>query len=318
MESPNAGRWVHANKEADQTLQRSKIRQVISFGRFRHLAWVEFDSRHYLASVGYEYEPDSSALLALDDIQGFDTCLLAEIPVQPKAHPLEVVNIVGAAKKGDADYNGHGNADIMQLFPRISVFECAGGMADEYVWSTFLEICVVESHYGGSWIEPPLSDSLATLAQLNVPSLPYRELCRSVLDLDPRSLYMSLYRCLEATYAFEKASKLAASLDVSLAWHQVAAILDSEMGWRAPEAQSLNVALAHAQEGDLREICECLKVDVGQDLRASAGGAIYKLRNQIVHYRPSRNQLNFESIDWNRACNLLVAIALDVFHRAYA
>lgn len=150
-----------------------------------------------------------------------------------------------------------------------------------------------------------------------VPSLPYRELARAVLDLDPRNLYMALYRCVEATYAYEKATKLANALSLTLAWDEVAAALDSEMGWHPPEAQSLNVALERANERDLEDICACLGVEIGNDLRVSAGRAIYRLRNSIVHYRPTYDSLEIESVDWNRLCNSMVTIALHVFHDAY-
>ncbi len=128
---------------------------------------------------------------------------------------------------------------------------------------------------------------------------------------------MSLYRCIEATYAHEKATKLKNALSVEHSWSELAAILESEMSWRPLEAESLNNVLKHASEDDLEEICKSLKRDTGKNIAASAGAAIYKLRNRIVHYRPTKDPFDMNSIDWNHVCTVLVSIARDVFHRAY-
>ncbi|TQN01026.1 hypothetical protein FHX68_1165, partial [Microbacterium lacticum] len=38
--------------------------------------------------------------------------------------------------------------------------------------------------------------------------------------LDPRSLFMSLYRCVEATYAHDKATKLKQGLSIEHEWQE--------------------------------------------------------------------------------------------------
>jgi hypothetical protein len=310
-------RWVHANAEADLILKQLRVRTSISFGRYRHLAWLEYRETHFVCLIGFDTEPEYTQLYPRDDVQGFDVCVISEIPIHPRATPLQVKNIVEAESKLDEGYEGHDNYSVMQLFPSIQVFESADPLSEDLVWAVFLTMCVDESRWGGSWIDVTLAASLVSLAQLNVPSLPYQELCRAVLDLDPRSLYMTLYRCLEATYAYDHATKLASALALNISWNDLAAKLDAEMGWRPPELQSLNIALAHAHEDDLVEILDCLNPELRNDFQATAGRAIYKLRNQIVHYRPTNMPLVFDNVDWNRVCNALVAISMDVFYHAY-
>ncbi|GEK21430.1 hypothetical protein [Cellulomonas xylanilytica] len=314
---PRGARWVHANPSADAFLIGLDVRATLSFGRHRHLAWLEHQGEHYLALVGFTFEPDDLRYAVLDDVQGFDVCLLAELPIYPTASAAQVRNVVEAGIMGDPGYIGHDNAAIMDLFPTIQLVQNATPLQEVIAWPAFLTLCVQESLVSGSWIQEPLAGSLVSLAELEVPSLPYQELCRAVLDLDPRNVYMSLYRCIEATYAYDRATALAKLLSVTLPWHEIAAQLDAEMGWRPPELQSLNATLAHANESDLYEICDCLNATVGKDVRASAGRAIYLLRNKIVHYRPTTEPFRMDSVDWNRACNLLVAISVEVFDHAY-
>ena len=315
--NPTAPRWVHANPIADEILKEVHIRSEMSFGRHRNLAWLQHIDRHFIGLMGFEHDPDLPGYPVLEDVQGFDVCLIAETHVQPRASTAAVRDIVEFGAKGDLGYVGHDNAAVMELFPAIKVLESTEPLDDSIAEAAFLRFCVDESRLGSSWIEDELAMSLATLAEMVVPSLPYRELCRAVFDLDPRSLYMALYRCVEATYAYEKASKLARALSLPMSWDQLAAALDTEMGWHPPEAQSLNVALEHAHAMDLEDICDCLGVEIGKDLSVSAGRAIYRLRNQIVHYRPTNDVVDFETIDWNRLCNSMVTIALHVFHDAY-
>ncbi|MDJ0423606.1 hypothetical protein QNA14_13820 [Dietzia kunjamensis] len=314
-------RWVHSNPAADEVLKTAIIRRSMSFGRFRHLAWLEVDEKHCVASVGFDYELVDPGFALLDDIQGYDVCLLSELPISPKASAAEVFNIVEAdSRSNNPDYSGHDNAQVMNLFPTIRVFESAEPIDDELVWPIFLNFSAKESRHGGSWIENELADRLSVLAQEGIDSFPYKELCRSTLDLDPRSLFMSLYRCVEATYAHDMATRLKNVLSIEHHWNKIAEALENAMSWRPLEANSLKVVLSFAKDDDLREVCDCFGINLQQDtnLPSAAGKAIYQLRNRIVHYRPALKSVDLEEVDWNRLAVALVSIASDVFHSAYS
>jgi hypothetical protein len=320
VSDPQAARWVHANPDADKILTSLTVRGFMSFGRFRHLAWLALEEQHYIATVGFEYEIIDPALEPLDDIQGYDVCLLSELLVSPNASASTVYNVVGASsRKADSLYPGHDNDQIMGLFPPIRVFASTNPINDDLAWPMFLDVSAEECRHGESWIEDELANSLSELARANVSQFPYKELCRSALDLDPRSLFMSLYRCIEATYAHDQATKLKKDLAIEHDWNRIAKALEDAMSWRPLEATSLNVVLGFAQEDDLRVVCDCLGVQLSGDSSPApaAGKAIYKLRNRIVHYRPALARVDSEALDWNRLCIAMVSIATDVFRSAY-
>ena len=317
---PHAARWVHSNVDADEILIEAKIHRSMSFGRFRHLAWLEHQELHFIASVGFDHEIEDPNLMLLEDIQGFDVCLLSELRVAPNASGIQVYNVVSAGSRDDdPGYKGHENGLIMGLFPNLRIYQAADPVRDDIVASILLGFSVEESRHGGSWIETGLADELSALAQRNIASLPYDELCRSTLDLDPRSLFMSLYRCIEATYAHSKASKLKQELSVEQAWHEIAATLEKVMSWRPLEESSLQSVLSFANPLDLKEVCACLGVELKEDsnIAAAAGRSIYSLRNRIVHYRPAHDPIDLDSVDWNRLCQALATIAGDVVNSTY-
>jgi hypothetical protein len=162
-----------------------------------------------------------------------------------------------------------------------------------------------------------LTYELMSLADLNIAFFPYGALCRSMFDSDPRSLYMALYRCIEATYAYESCRKLVDALALSMEWHRLAAALESEVGWHPQQAASLNVVLKYALEEDLAEVCRCVGAEVGPDLHVSAGRAIYQFRNRIVHFRPGSDDGSDDDMDWSALCRALVGVVVHVFSNAF-
>lgn len=320
LSKPGLRRYVSIVEPERNFLINLKVGTCLRFGSHRSLTHLYLPDDHYIALLGFDFEP-SLATAVLDDLgAGKMICLLSEVLPLPVASPAEIRNIVEVGSMDDGgEYSGHAPSAVESLFPSIHFLRCNQPVDEDAVWRIFLMICAQECSQGASWVEEDLATALLTLTDLNVPSLPYSAVCRSMFDADPRSLFMALYRCIEATYAYEATLKLASELGLSSPWHQVAATLDNVISWRPKEATSLNAVLRHAVESDLREVCNCLKVDVGSssDISATAGKAIYKLRNNIVHYRPGIALDGHENIDWNRLCEILVGIVFHVFTKAY-
>jgi hypothetical protein len=311
---------VRKDVEGDQDrrdLTRGTLETTVRFGGDRFLAHVRVDADDYIGLIGFDHEPDVSSLSLADVTPGLAILLLSEMSPRPRATPSEIRNVVEVGSMDDSDYQGHTMASVGSLFPRLQLLASDQPIDEESAQRLFLMISVEECAQGASWIEDALAGELVSLTDLDVPALPYGAIVESMFDADPRSLYMALYRCIEATYAFETSRRLVDDLKLSVTWVEMAEALADVAGWRPQEASSLNIVLGNALEQDLLEVCQCLHVSVGNDVAASAGKAIYSLRNRIVHYRPGTERVEVESVPWNTLCHLLVRIVFHVFTKAY-
>jgi hypothetical protein len=291
----------------------------MKYGRHRMMALVTTpENERIVVTIGFEFEPKLVELEFLEPSAGIQVAFIAEAAPQPTAHPSRIRDVVEFDDMTNPDYKGHQIAEIALLFPRISAWKTSNLADTESVWQIFLLISAQECQNGGSWIEADLAEELEALARLHVPSLPYRALCQSMFDLDPRSLFMALYRCIEATYAYESCRNLIVQLALDADWQDVAQALASTVSWRPPEASSLQLTLSYAIDEDLENLCRALGANSAQDLRVEAGRAIYDLRNRIVHYRPWLSRSNIDDLDWSQICVYLVRIVLSVFHQAFS
>lgn len=318
IQKPGAGRWARADgDDAKEILKALKLVQVLRFGEQRALVWAQDATRDYVLILGFALEPDLPQLEAISARSGFTMAVLSDLLPMPVESAAQIRNVVEVGSKGERGYDGHDPRVLESLFPTIQAFASRDPLDPEVVARLFLQLSVAECRASGSWITDGLADGLESLTDLSVPSLPYGSLCQSIFDADPRTMFLAIYRCIEATYAYEATRKLVDRLSLSHAWSDVAAALDEEIGWHPREGQSLNLVLQHALDRDLENVCGCLGVDLGNDLRASAGKAIYALRNRIVHYRPGMTAPTDE-YDWNELCRVMVHIVFHVFTRAYA
>lgn len=317
---PSAGlvRWVSGSPEDQDYLKNLVLQQTLKFGLRRSVTRLTKADSHFVVLVGFEFPIDLAQLVALPLASGVGVCVISELAPQPIVSPATIRNVVEVGSTEEPAYTGHEFTAIESLFPSVQVYAAPNALDDEATWRLFFMLCVDECRQGESWIDEQLAGELLCLADVNVHSLPYGALCQSLFDSDPRSLFMALYRCIEATYAYESCRKLVGTLGLDKDWHELAAALESEVGWHPQEAASLNLVLTYALQDDLVGVCQSLRAHMGQDVEVSAGRAIYRLRNSIVHFRPGGTGVQFDDIDWNELCLRLVGIVFNVFSHAYA
>lgn len=288
------------------------------------LVHVEHDETHYVGLIGFDHadgidsRPWMHSINAVDADYGISMTILSEALPMPAATSFQVRDFVEAGSMDDDPYPGHSFEQLSPLFPRILTFQSGNPLDAETLARVYLMICAEECSRGALWIESELAEEITRLAELDLPSMPHLGICRALFDPDPRSLFMALYRCIEATYAYEASTSVIDALGLSIEWVELAATLQRRVGWRPQESGSLNQILRHATEGDLRIICDCLDETISTPVHTSAAKAIYRLRNSIVHFRPGLDFAEVDNFDWNRLCTALVGVIFDVYCEAYA
>ncbi len=302
--------------------EQAKLRNLKCVDLFRassHLAMglFQYGLDEFVGVMGFDFEPEVPELDAVDIGAGTGVVLLTEFKAAPSASPPNIVNVVGSASSADDGYEGHAFADIAGLFPVLQFFQVERGTIDRIGWPLLLKSATSEAAQGGSWVGALLQNAMYDLAGLEAREFPYPALCRAMFDLDPRSLFMALYRCVEATYARDACEKLRVELGLDAPWYELTAKLDRALGWRAPEAASINRTLEHADPADLKIICGCLGTSEADDMSVPAGRAIYKLRNNIVHFRAGDDQNYAAALDWDLLCTHLARVVREVYGSAF-
>lgn len=322
---PDGHRYIEGDVESDRIIQHLRISRIVQFGPQRAAVHATLQNDDLIILVGFDYLDEyvnkypefGEDVVETDCLPGHVVVALSEVELRPIKSGLETQAYLEVADSTTDGYEGHDVHELRRLFPRISVFKCRFALDEGSFQQIVLKFAVAESTYGGGWIDDNLLDELYALVSISAKSFPYEAVSRASFDTDPRSLYLALYRCLEATYAYKKSSELAKALGLSLDWSELAVKLEQTLNWRPREASSLESVLRHASEADLKRVVEAIGDTGTKDLASSAASSIYKLRNRIVHFDASLDSFDLSSYDWNAICCGLVGVVWDVFHQAF-
>lgn len=315
----NAGtvRWVASSEGTDRRrLKHAKLISSISFAASLKLARFDMEGVAIFCAIGLDL-PDELDFLVEELVDGgMLVAALYELKPLPNVSTAAIRDVVEVFDSShEPDYRGHGAAAISGLYPAIRCFTINDLTVDE-TDRIFFKICLSDTYRATLWMSAGLRETLSTIADLSPVAIPYRTLCRSVFETDPSALFMALYRCLEALYAYSHTKNLMNSLGINKTWSEVAEVLEDTLGWRPREEQSLGTLLRIAVQEDLRSILAALKEPPSPDadLVNCATKRIYLLRNSIVHYRPFLQSFDAENVDWNTLCEKVALIVLDVYH----
>lgn len=321
---PDGERYIFLDETEYDALVTSKRIAHSKFGRNQAAALIEMANGEVLVFAGF----DADELATSDHIRevelppGLAVAMLADLEVDPSASPAAVLNVVGAGSKDDTEYRGHDLAEVLNLYPPLRVLELDNDVAGTpNFYANVLAVCAKQGAHGNGWIESALANELALLAEQRVFGLPYESLTRAVLDLNPSSLFLALYRCLEATYAYTKATELASTLRIDRSWVDVARALGETLSWYPRHDQSLAAVLTlpTVSSGDLEAVALALGHDSSDDALATrVATGVRDLRNSLVHYGPTTRQVDIPDNDWNGLCSPLARVVANVFAHAYA
>ncbi|MFQ2875296.1 hypothetical protein ACLILY_08105 [Mycobacterium sp. MS3] len=320
---PDGERYIFLDETEYDVLVASRRVAHLKFGRAQAAALIKAPAGEVLALAGFDAEGLARAerIREVDLSPGLVVAMLADLEVDPSVSPALVLNVVAAGSKDDAEYQGHDVADVMKLYPPLRMLEIDDDVAGTPNFhANVLAVCAKQGAHGNGWIEPDLAEELALLAEQRVAGLPYEFLTRAVLDLNPSNLFLALYRCLEATYAYAKATELASTLGIDGSWVDVARALGDTLSWYPRHDQSLAAVLAMptVDATDLEALALAFGHDADSDtasIRVAMG--LRELRNSLVHYGPTTRQVAIPS-DWNGLCAPLARVVASVFAHAYA
>jgi hypothetical protein len=320
IRNADKSRWIISNPSTRVILKDAYITSLISFASTLKVARFDHDSAAYFFTLGLDLAPSPphNSLNEIDLDGSLLTLALAELQPRPVLSSISIRNVIEADdKESNSEYKGHDSAYIASLFPSIRCFEAINIPPDETQRIFFL-FCLSDLSRANTWMETDLKDTFATLSELNPTTIPYKTLCRSVFDTDPSSVFLALYRCLEALYAHSHVTALSKELGISQSWDKVAEILEKNLRWHPREESSLVTLLREdTLETDLNEVLHAMSVTLqpNGDVFNVATKQIYQLRNSLVHYRPFHQQFDSHNVDWNRLCMAMCGLVHDVYDR---
>jgi len=307
----NAGtkRWISTKHHDRDFLVRAHVAYQLTFSASVKIARFDFSKKTYFVTFGIDNPNPPEGLVPELLTGGLLTAALSELQPRPIARASEIRNIVEFADGSDHDYKGHDPDMIAGLFPKAQVFSAASLIPEDTLKVCFL-ICLADRRRIEQWIDENLARTLVAIADLSTMSIPFVSLCRSLLDMDPRSLFLSLYRCLESLYAYTHTQRLMTAVGVKMDWADLAAMLEQTLGWYPREEPSLQALLDDAVLGDLRAVAAALNEAIPSSANETAFVAkkIYELRNVLVHYRPFHHKSQFGDVDWNRLCYAMTCL----------
>jgi hypothetical protein len=314
-----AARWIATDPGERKLLKEAEVISYLSFGPRRCISRIDHATNSYFCTFGFEYLCTAPGLAEIDVGNALLTTLLAELKPRPRAIPAQVRDIVEVHDKTVSGYEGHDGQLISQLFPPVRALISSEPIPREETWRIFFLISLIECRACETWIDAQFAENLRCLCELDLLKLPYKMLCRSIFDADPGTMFLALYRCLEAIYAYSSSVKVIAALKLEIDWGEMAVVLEDRLGWHPREESSLRALLKHSIAQDMDSLlCALGAKSASDNIKQQCAREIYRLRNALVHYRPSQYDIDTTSIDWNRLCNAMTGLICDIYYEVFA
>ncbi len=322
MPLENAGqpRWIATDAEDRRILRDCTLARSFVINPTRTIARFDKGADNIFVLAGFDPAVTSSWLTPVPVGAGLLTAVLSELKLKPVGSALEIKQIVDAEDKRAPGYSGHNSVAISSLFPEIRSF-WGYNLASDVNERVVFDFILSETVLSGNWIDEELSRNLRQLIELDLIGIPYMTVARSMLDFDQSSLFMSLYRCLESLYAHAGANRLRSSLGIAATWDQVAVALEADLNWRPIEWQSLEALMAMGAMTDLLLIRDSISPAFPgyppTDVVRAASDYLYKLRNSVVHFRPSHSKVDHTLVNWNELCGACATLISYVYSEVF-
>jgi len=314
--NPGCSRFVAGSRESADFYIKSHLKEKIVVNPTCRFSLVEYEGESIVLTYGVNGGGGLTYLHEQEVGPGELTCLVIDHKLFPSVDATIVSNFIGSGEIGLSGYSGHQLEDALALFKSIKRFSMLPTMALDFQRICF-EIAIDAAFESGHWMSSSLLNDLKALSDLGL-ELPFRNLVRSLSDSDPSSLFLSLYRCLEATYAYKICHKLVDDLALTLSWTEMYKIMDIQAKWRPKELESLEYILSKGSANDHLSVLAAIKFSNRVNPKKSAD-LIYELRNALVHFKPYQSiDEIYEHVDWNELCRAMAGFICDIYQEIQA
>ena len=99
----------------------------------------------------------------------------------------------------------------------------------------------------------------------------------------------------------------------------LAVVLEDKLGWHPREENSLGDLLSLAGRGDLEAIFYAIgaSIPAEENIAYPSARIIYKLRNDLVHYRPIHHQIDYSDLAWNNLCTAMATLVWHLYSEVF-
>lgn len=298
-------------KEAVFSLSHELVlgdRQFFAFCKYRH--------ERFVISVGDLIQDLPSELEECDANAGIVTAILAELDI-PVVNAPEIADalrqyVFFPSTDVSVKYEA---AEIRRYFEPFRLLRVLEKSANDDEYDARLSVLLaarVQQTHRLQYL-PTTLELCDRIARDSTVLFPFHLLTRSLLERRWEYVFLAIYRCIEQLYPIKSAAAVRDRLNVTkTSAGEVAFVLEDVLSWRKKEDEALHdlfKSVNHSCLSDLR-VALCLTAQSPQ----SIARAVYRLRNDCVHFRPYQAQtLPTKAIQWAQLVDALLQSAAEMY-----
>lgn len=303
------------NDDDAELMAKAKTASIVVTRQIR-LVRLEWQSQVYFCLLGLpeaEFLPEGLELADITPALFSLGVLESGVRPPPTVSSAAIKDALNSAYIGSPDgYEGHDLAEIRPMFPEMFVYRSVSP-ADyhkkgERVLGSFLAKAYLD---GPIALDPETIVSFSETFERGSPKIPFEILIQGILSISWENLYVEIYRCIEQLYSASRVSILRSHWASSMPLRDLAKLLEKHLSWRPKEEEAFREIVLLCGPDIVSAICAGLpesSSDTHEDRCSFVASSLYRLRNQIVHYRPIHERVQKTETEWNIVIRGMLAI----------
>lgn len=322
VEELNQVRYIKTDDADKDWLRTLSIDESLSVLPKLKTAVFTFDVKKYFVIIGwYDAENSEDLFTSVDINAGMATALISDlnIPLRSRVDPLEIVNEILPAYRGKDEYEGHDFETVTNFFDGFHVFEINENAAlpgGDIYRLTGSFICQNKEKLPLPFSDGTLSGFEKVFFEGAV-KIPYEFILMSLNAVQWKHSFLDLYRCVEQLFFVSALDDFHKKLSTEMSLIDFCVEMEDVTGWRPKEEESLAKLLTDTPEYAMK-LLEEVKTASTANAEANIAKWFYKLRNSIVHFRPTLNTVVLDDASWDkliRACLSIIYYHYDVYDK---